>query len=317
MHVKPTDQGRHPSTGVASVSKWGGLRRRVGDALMGYLFLLPAALVLVTFQYIPAIDIFRLSLTNRLLLRPFSDYIGLENYQRLISDARFWNSVWNTIYFVGGSVPLQIAFALMLAMALAGTLKGVGFFRTIFFMPVAGSLVALSVVWEWIYHPRLGALNSILSTFGVSRIDWLASSSWAMPAIILLVVWTGTGYYMVIYLAGLMDIPDMYYDAARIDGANRWQMFWRITWPLLTPTTYLILILQVINSFQVFTTVYVMTGGGPARATEVLVFYLYQRAFESMEFGYASAIAVVLFVGLLIMTLLLRTLYGRRVIYER
>lgn len=138
-----------------------------------------------------------------------------------------------------------------------------------------------------------------------------------MPAIILLVVWTGTGYYMVIYLAGLMDIPDMYYDAARIDGANRWQMFWRITWPLLTPTTYLILILQVINSFQVFTTVYVMTGGGPARATEVLVFYLYQRAFESMEFGYASAIAVVLFVGLLIMTLLLRTLYGRRVIYER
>lgn len=284
---------------------------------MGYLFLLPAALVLVTFQYIPAIDIFRLSLTNRLLLRPFSDYIGLENYQRLISDARFWNSVWNTIYFVGGSVPLQIAFALMLAMALAGTLKGVGFFRTIFFMPVAGSLVALSVVWEWIYHPRLGALNSILSTFGVSRIDWLASSSWAMPAIILLVVWTGTGYYMVIYLAGLMDIPDMYYDAARIDGANRWQMFWRITWPLLTPTTYLILILQVINSFQVFTTVYVMTGGGPARATEVLVFYLYQRAFESMEFGYASAIAVVLFVGLLIMTLLLRTLYGRRVIYER
>ena len=311
-------KGRRLATGEAAPAlRLGRLKRRVSEALLAYLFVLPAALVLFTFQYLPAIDIFRLSLTDRLLLRPVSNYIGFENYVRLFEDGRFWNSVFNTFYFVGVSVPFQIALAVALAVALSGKLKALGFFRTTFFVPVAASLVAVAVVWEWIYHPRLGTLNSILSALGVSGPDWLASSTWAMPAIIFLVVWSGTGYYMVIYLAGIMDISNEYYEAARIDGANRWQMFSKITWPLLTPTTYLVLILQIINSFQVFTTVYVMTGGGPARSTEVVVFYLYQRAFESLEFGYASAIAVVLFLSLMVMTIVLRFLYGRRVVYER
>lgn len=293
------------------------LYRKVREALTGYLFILPAALVLATFQYYPAIDIFRLSLTDRLLLRRTSNFVGLENYDRLINDPRFWNSVWNTFYFVAGSIPLQMGFALLLAIALAGQLRKFGFFRTIFFLPVAASLVGVSVIWEWIYHPRLGALNNVLSMLGVNGPNWLADSTWAMPAIIFLVVWTGTGYYMVIYLAGVMDIPNIYYEAARLDGANRWQLFRYVTWPMLAPVTYLVLILQVINSFQVFTTVYVMTGGGPARATEVLVYYLYQRAFESLEFGYASAISVFLFIGLLILTLIVRLTYGRTVQYER
>lgn len=291
--------------------------RKLREALTGYLFILPAALVLATFQYYPAIDIFRLSLTDRLLLRPTSNFVGLENYERLINDQRFWNTVWNTFYFVAGSVPLQIGFALLLAIALAGQLKRLGFYRTIFFLPVAASLVGVSVIWEWIYHPRLGALNSVLNGLGILGPNWLADSTWAMPALIFLVVWTGTGYYMVIYLAGVMDIPNIYYEAARLDGANRWHLFRHVTWPMLTPVTYLVLILQVINSFQVFTTVYIMTGGGPARATEVLVYYLYQRAFESLEFGYASAISVVLFVGLLALTLIVRFTYGRTVSYER
>lgn len=291
--------------------------RKAREALTGYLFILPAAFVLGTFQYFPAIDIFRLSLTDRLLLRRTSNYVGLENYDRLINDGRFLNSVWNTFYFVAGSIPLQTGLALLLAIALAGQLRRFGFFRTIFFLPVAASLVGVSVIWEWIYHPRVGALNSVLSAVGVSGPNWLADSTWAMPAIILLVVWTGTGYYMVIYLAGVMDIPHIYYEAARLDGANRWHLFRHVTWPMLAPVTYLVLILQVINSFQVFTTVYVMTGGGPARATEVLVYYLYQRAFESLEFGYASAISVALFLGLLTMTLIVRLTYGRTVQYER
>ncbi|MFW5995484.1 MAG: carbohydrate ABC transporter permease [Spirochaetia bacterium] len=279
--------------------------------------ILPAALILATFQYLPALNVFQISLTDRLLLRPTSNFTGLENYMRLIEDARFWNAVWNTVYFVVASVPLQIALAVVLALLLAGRVKYKDVFRTTFFLPVAGSLVALSIIWDWIYHPRLGALNNVLQPFGVPRIDWLADSAFAMPAIVMLVVWTGTGYYMVIYLAGLMDIPNHYYDAARIDGATAWQRFRSVTWPLLTPTTYLVLVLQVINSFQVFTTVFVMTGGGPSRSTEVLVYYLYTRAFESMEFGYASAISVVLFVSLLVLTVSIRRLYARRVVYDR
>ncbi len=300
-----------PRTGAPRV------RRRVLEALTGYLLLLPAAAVLFTFQYLPAADIFRLSLTNRLLLRPRWSYVGLSNYERLLEDGRFWNAVWNTVLFVGGSVPLQIGLALALAIVLAGRLRKAGFFRTIFFLPVAASLVGVSVIWQWIYHPRLGVLNELLSMIGVQGPNWLSSSTWAMPAIILLVVWTGTGYYMVIYLAGVLDISREYYEAAVLDGANGWQQFRFVTWPLLAPVTYLVIVLQVINSFQVFTTVFVMTGGGPARATEVLVYYLYQRAFESHEFGYASAIAVVLFLSLAVLTIIIRVGYGRTVTYDR
>ncbi len=292
-------------------------RSKLVEALSAYLFLLPAAVILFAFQYLPAIDVFRLSLTDRLLLRPFSNFIGFDNYVRLWNDDRFWNSVWNTFYFVAGSVPLQIALALLLAMALASKIRALGFFRTTFFLPVVTSMVAVSVVWDWLYHPRIGLFNEIIKLFGGDPVAWLSSSQWAMPAIILLVVWKGTGYYMVIYLAGLMDIPHQYYEAAKIDGASGWAMFRRITWPLLAPTTYLILILQVINSFQVFSSVYVMTGGGPLRSTEVVVYYLYQRAFESLEFGYASAISVVMFLFLILLTVVQRVFIGSRVNYDR
>ena len=302
--------GRRPSRPAIS-------RKRLVEALSAYLFLLPAALILFTFQYLPAFDVFRLSLTDRLLLRPFSNFVGLENYSRLASDERFWNSVWNTVYFVGGSVPAQICLALLLAMALATKLRGMGFYRTTFFLPVVTSMVAVSVVWDWLYHPRIGLINEVIELLGGKGVPWLTSSDWAMPAIILLVVWKGTGYYMVIYLAGLMDIPNQYYEAAKIDGASGWSMFRHITWPLLAPTTYLILILQMINSFQVFSSVYIMTGGGPVGSTEVVVFYLFQRAFESLEFGYASAISVVMFLFLVLLTVLQRIFIGSRVNYDR
>lgn len=292
-------------------------KSRLLEALSAYLFLLPAAAVLFTFQYLPAIDVFRISLTNRLLLRPFSDFIGLENYVRLVGDGRFWNSVWNTVYFVGASVPLQMGLALLLALGLATKLRGVGFFRTTYFLPVVTSMVAVSVVWDWLYHPRIGLINEVLKMFGGKAVPWLESADWAMPAIILLVVWKGTGYYMIIYLAGLMDIPNQYYEAARIDGASSWRLFRHVTWPLLAPTTYLILILQMINSFQVFSVVYVMTGGGPIGSTEVVVYYLFQRAFESLEFGYASAISVVMFLFLVLLTVIQRVFIGSRVSYDR
>lgn len=295
-----------------------GIKRSdLRENLAAYLFLLPAGLILFTFQFLPAFDVFRLSLTDRLLLRPFSTFIGIDNYERLFTDGRFWNSVGNTLYFVAGSVPLQIVLALLLAMGLAGRFRGIAFFRTTYFLPVVASMVAVSVVWDWLYHPSLGIINAVITAVGGPAIPWLESREWAMPAIILLVVWKGTGYYMVIYLAGLMDIPQQYYEAARIDGARSWTLFRHITWPLLAPTTYLVLVLQVINSFQVFAVVYVMTGGGPVRSTEVVVYYLYDRAFQSLEFGYASAISVVMFLFLIMLTVLQRVFIGSRVSYDR
>ncbi|MEX2540547.1 MAG: sugar ABC transporter permease [Trueperaceae bacterium] len=315
----------HVDDGIDKASRTGRAARplarvslkRHRESLSALLFLLPAGIILFTFQFLPAVDVFRLSLTDRLLIRPFSNFVGLDNYQRLMTDGRFWNSVGNTFYFVLASVPLQIALALSLALGLAGKVRAVGFFRTTFFLPVVASMVAVSVVWEWLYHPSVGLFNAVIELAGGTPVQWLQSSQWAMPAIIILIVWKGTGYYMVIYLAGLMDIPKQYYEAAHIDGARKWDLFRYITWPMLAPTSYLVLVLQVINSFQVFAVVYVMTGGGPVRSTEVVVFYLYQRAFESFEFGYASAISVAMFLFLVTATILQRVFIGSKVSYER
>jgi multiple sugar transport system permease protein len=303
--------------GAALVHPGGARRRQMRTALTAYALLLPAFLILGTFQFLPALEVIRLSLTDRLLLRPDWSYIGLDNFERLWNDRRFWNSVRNTGYFVGVSVPIQTGLALVFAIALARRVRGIEVLRTILFLPVVASLVGVSVVWQWLYHPSVGLLNDLLRFVGLDPIRWLLDPTWAMPAIILLVVWNGTGYYMVIYLAGVLDIPSEYYEAARIDGASRWSLFRHVTWPLLTPVTFLIFILQMINSFQVFTSVYVMTGGGPIRSTEVVVFYLYQRAFDSLEFGYASAISVALFAFLITLTLLQQRFFGSRVSYDR
>ncbi len=292
-------------------------RSKRNTAITAYLLLLPAFAILFTFQFLPAFEVFRLSMTDRLLLRPESNFIMFENFVRLWNDSRFWNSVWNTFYFVGVSVPIQTGLALVFALALARVFRGVEILRTIFFLPVVASLVSVSIVWDWIYHPRIGLLNEVLSWFGIEAQRWLLDPVLAMPSIIFLVIWSGVGYYMVIFLAGVLDVPSEYYEAARIDGATRWHLFRHITWPMLGPVTYLVLILQMINSFQVFTTVYVMTGGGPVRSTEVVVFYLYQRAFDSLEFGYASAISVALFLFLITLTIIQQQVLGRRVNYDR
>jgi multiple sugar transport system permease protein len=169
-------------------------RRKAREALLAYLFLLPALLILGTFQYLPAIEVFRLSLTDRLLLRPVANFIGFDNYTRMFADERFWNSVWNTVYFVGVSVPLQIALALLLAVVLARKFRGIGIFRTIFFLPVVASMVAVAVVWKWMYHPNIGIFNYFLNLVGASPVRWLQDPTWAMPSVILLAIWNGTGY---------------------------------------------------------------------------------------------------------------------------
>jgi len=318
------------------------------DLFIAYLFLLPAFLILFTFRIYPALQLAWLSFRDTLLIRPFDNFIGLANYTRMFfEDPRFWNAIGNTFVFVLLSVPLQMGLALLIALGLKRKVKGLAFLRAGYFAPVVVSMVAVSMVWQWMYHPNLGLFNYFISMIGIEPTNWLrnpysfmtplwttirpwietiglnpANWEWinvstSMFAVVFVAVWKGTGYYMVIYLAGLMDIPNELYEAADVDGANSWQKFKDITWPLLTPTTYLILILQVINSFQVFSSVYIMTGGGPSRKTEVIVYYIYNRAFESLEMGYASAIALFLFSFLLIMTAIQKFVIGSRVHYDR
>lgn len=308
--------------------------------LSPYLYILPALAVVVVFRVVPIVSSFLASLTEY-DIGGFHGFTGLDNYARMLSDARFWSSVSNTVFFVLGVVPLGIAIPLFLAVLLRGRLFAKGFYRTIYFLPVVTSAVAVSVVWTWLFNPEAGPLNGVLATLGMDPLMWLreprgvfdmllsplgvslpgilAGPSLALVSLMIVSVWKSIGYNTVLFLAGLENIPGEYYEAAKLDGARRWAIFRHVTWPLLSPTTYYVLIMSTITSFQTFALVYVMTpppGGGPLGTTNLLVFYLYQKAFDRFDIGYASAISVFLFVVLLGLTILQRRLAGRRVVYE-
>ena len=291
-------------------------RREWLDWLQGYAFLAPSFIVLMVFIYLPVVYAFGLSFFRWRILRGEPTFIGLANYEFLLTSEDFWQAMWNTVYFALGSIPTGMALALFIAILLNRPLRGLALYRTAYFLPTITSLVAVSVVWLWIYHPDVGLMNYLLNLFGLPSVRWLNEPRSAMPALILLGIWRGLGYNVVIYLAGLQNIPQHLYEAAKIDGANRWQLFRHITWPLLTPTTFFILIIAVINSFQAFTQIHVMTQGGPLGSTTVIVYYLYQQAFQQFNMGYGSAIAVVLFLIILGLTLIQVKVLGPRVHYQ-
>ena len=264
------------------------------DYFWAALFLLPNLLGFLVFIFWPLIASFGLSFTSWDLLTPIK-WVGLENYKTLISDQVFWKVLWNTIYFTVGNVPVGIILSLFLAIALNQKIKGITIFRAVYFLPVISSTVAVAIVWQWLYNPQFGLLNYLLSLVGIDGPNWLSSTTWAMPAVIITSIWRGLGFNMLLFLAGLQGIPETYYEAAKIDGANWWVLFKNITIPLLSPTTFFVVVISIINSFQVFDQIYIMTAGGPARSTSVLVHYLYQNAFQYFKMGYASAIGYVLF----------------------
>jgi multiple sugar transport system permease protein len=232
-------------------------------------------------------------------------------------DRRFWQGLWNTFYFVGLSVPLTVAISLLLAAALNRPLRGIAFYRAAYFMPVISGAVVVALVWRWMFNPSIGPINQFLGLLGVPGPGWLNSREWAMPAIIITDVWSKIGFYMVIFLAGLQGIPHHLYEAAELDGAAAWHKFWNVTVPLLSSTTFLNVVLALIAAFQVFTLPFIMTEGGPAGATRVLVFYMYERAFDTpFRMGYGSAVAWIVFVILFVITAV--QWYARRkwVVYE-
>lgn len=274
------------------------------QVVASYSLILPTVVYFLIFIVFPIAYSIWLSFLNWDGMSPDARYIGLRNYEKLLSTPRFWNSLAVTGYYVAGLVPLRMAAALFLALLLNQKIRGLTFYRTLYFMPVVTSMVAVSMVFLWIFDPTWGIANWLLEIFGLPPSQWLADPTTAMPSLILMSVWKSVGYDMVIYLAGLQGIPEVYYEAAKIDGAGRWAQLRHITWPLLMPTTFFILVTAIIGATQVFDSVFVMTQGGPLESTSVIVYYLYQEAFRFFHMGYAAAIAWVLFLIILALTLI-------------
>ncbi|HEX7588331.1 MAG TPA: sugar ABC transporter permease [Anaerolineae bacterium] len=291
-------------------------KRELLEWLAGYAFLAPSFIVLAVFTYFPVVYAMGISLFKWRILRGDPVFNGLTNYQLLFTSEDFWQAIGNTLYFAVGSIPTGMALALFVAILLNRPMRTLALYRTAYFLPTVTSMVAVSVVWMWIYHPDVGLMNYFLELFHLPAVRWLNDPMWAMPSIIILSVWKGMGYNVIIYLAGLQNIPEQLYEAAQIDGAGRWQLFRHVTWPLLTPTTFLILIMAVINSFQAFTEFNVMTQGGPLGRTTTIVYYLYQQAFQQFNMGYGSALAIVLFAIILGLTLVQNKVLGPRVHYQ-
>jgi multiple sugar transport system permease protein len=274
------------------------------NRLTAYVFLLPNILGFLAFTLIPIVVAGGLCFVKWDFANPM-EFVGFRNFLKLFRDDGFQISFVNTIYYSIVTVPVTMAAALGLALLLHQKLKGMKLFRTIYFFPYISSMVAVAVVWGMLYHPDMGPINQFIKLLGVHNPPgWINSVVWAMPAVMLMSIWKQVGYYMIIYLAGLQAIPEHLYEAATIDGANGWNKFRHVTLPMLSPSTFMISILLVINSFKVFDQVVIMTDGGPGRATNVLVYYIYQQAFQYFKFGYASAISMVLFLLVLVVTII-------------
>ncbi len=278
-------------------------KKQMKKNLTAYSFILPNFLGFAIFTLIPVIFAFILSFLNWDGANPIS-FAGLDNFKRLMTDTTFKIALKNTLVYSIATVPLTLVASLGIAILLNKKIFGRNFFRTVFFFPYVASLVAVAVVWNMIFNPSMGVVNSFLMSLGITNPPgWTSSTTWAMPVIVFVSIWKNMGYYMVIYLAALQGIPRDLYEAASIDGANGWQQFKKITLPMLTPTTFFVSIMLTISCFKVFDLVYMMTQGGPGRSTTVLVSHIYNTAFKEFSYGYSSAISMILFMIVLLVTI--------------
>ena len=293
-HVAVTDEPAHARGRDRS------MRRH--ESVWGILMIAPLMVGWAIFFLIAFVASFGVSLTSWTLLSA-PTFVGIDNYARLVQDGRFIASIGNTLRLTLLFVPLN----LVVAIGLAITLNRLPYFRhvyrAVFSLPLLTLPVATALVWKWLYDPTFGPINGVLRLLGIDGPKWLADPTLAMPALVVMLVWNGVGRDMIIFLAGLKAIPHDLYEAAEVDGANRWQMFRHITLPLLSPTTFFVAVVSTIGALQVFDAVYVMTGGGPGGTTRTVVFYLYEEAFKNFRIGYASAMTWVLFLLVLAFTL--------------
>lgn len=270
-------------------------KRERKEIQIAYLFLLPSLVGVLVFIMGPIIASLLISFSEWNLLSTIR-FAGLTNYVKLLGDDLFWLSLKNTLYYSLLTIPSGLLISLLLALIMNVKLRGMDFYRTIYYIPVVCSMVAVSLVWKWIYNREFGLLNYFLSFLNVPPIGWIVETKWAMPAIALMSVWKNLGFNAIIFLAGLQNIPSQLYEVAKLDGASGWKQFCHITIPLLSPTIFFLTVVSIISSFQVFDAVYMMTQGGPGNATAVYTYFLYCNAFRWFKMGYACALAYVLFI---------------------
>lgn len=274
-----------------------------GQEKAAFFFLLPSFITLILFVFWPILNSFFLSFRDWSLLETAHPFIGLANYNELIQDDRFWNSVYRTIYYTVFSVPLSIILALGLALLIHLPLRGMTFFKAIYFLPVISSFAVIAIIWSFLMDSDIGLLSYYMKMLGLPVSDWLRSPVWALPAVILVAIWKNVGFNMVIILAGIGQIPGSLYEAAKLDGAGPLRRFWNITLPMLRHTMLFVIIISVISSFQVFDQVYVMTRGGPMFTTETIVYFIFHHGFNVLDMGYAAAASFLLFLVILVITL--------------
>ena len=281
------------------------LYRKYKDLPVALTYLAPSLLVFSVFVFFPLVFTLYLSFNKWDLISPKSVFVGLGNFERMFfHDALFLKVLRNTTIFSVVVVLVAMALGLALAIVLNKNIRGRSVYRAGIFMPYVTSAAAIAMVWLWIFDPKYGLLNDILRMAGIPGPEWLASVDWALPAIMIMTIWRFTGYDMLLFIGGLQNLSTEVLEAARVDGADGLTLFWHITFPLLSPTTFFVAVTSFITMFQNFETVYVMTRGGPVDSTNMLVYYLYQNAFQFFEAGYASAIAVVLFIIVVSLTAL-------------
>lgn len=292
------------------------MRLSTRQALWGYAFISPWLIGLLLFTAWPIVAVFYWGFTEYPILSE-PRWVGLANYQKIFQgDPLFWKSLYNTAYYVGIRVPIHLGLAFVLALLINHAIRGISLFRTAIYLPSVVPVVALAVIWRLLLDPRSGYLNYYGGFIGLPEVNWLTSEAWIKPAIIGISLFQ-VGIAMVIFLAGLQSIPEQLYEAAAIDGANSWQRLVNVTVPLLTPVILYNLVVDIINSFQVFAYAYVLTKGGPADAAMFYVVYIYRHAFELFQMGYAAALSAILFIIILIFTVILMSFSDRWVQYER
>lgn len=289
----------------------GVLRRQPRSTALGYALLAPSLFGVVAFLLLPILVVIWLSLYRWDLLGPLH-YVGLANWRSILTDRSFANSLMVTALFVAIVVPAQTVLGLLAASMLARQLSGTGLFRTVYVLPWICAPLAIAVLWRWILAPTDGAVSTLLG----HSIEWLSDPTFALPLVSAVVVWTNVGYVSLSFLAGLLAIPDDVHAAAQTDGANAWQRFWRITLPMLRPTTFFVLVTGIVSAAQVFDMVYALTGGGPGGSTDLVAHRIYAEAFGSAAIGRASVMAVVLFVILIGVTMVQHFYFRRRISYD-
>jgi ABC-type sugar transport system permease subunit len=280
-------------------------------------FLAPSALHLAVFSLLPLLVVLYVSLHRWSPIEPVRPFVALANYARVVRDPLVWSALGRTLLYAL-YVPVSMALALVLALMIGGRRRsgtGAPALRALFLLPYASSVVAVALVWQWMYHPNFGLLNHLLTRAGLAPVNWLGDPKTALFAVMLVSVWTQLGYQLTVFLAGLRAIPQAYLDAARVDGANAWQRFWRVTFPLLLPVTLFVLVTGIIGAFQVLALVMVLTGGGPLGTTDVIVYRIYRTGWELQQFGDASAMALLVFALLFGATWAQLKLLDRRVEY--